>query len=270
MKKTAIIIIALMANASLFAQNLYIKGGAAYSLQIPTANVGVRTSEATATTTSYESVKSKLSSGYHPQITIGYFLSKYAAFEISTGYHFGSKQTVDNQVYTIAATYTQSSEQSINYGFIDPCFVINPGFEKWNPYLGLGAHIGYSNVLTEEITNSNSEYLRRYTSSGGAQFGIFGKLGVNYKLNSNWQLFSELSFSNASWSPDKKHLNAAKNDAGTDVYDSQKLHDVLIEYKEDYTHGNPGIPDMTKPQKKLKYSLPMDFVSFGIGISYVF
>lgn len=270
MKKSTIIIIALLANITLFAQNLYIKGGAAYSLQIPAANVGARTSEATATTTSFESVKSNLASGYHPQITIGYYLNKYAAFEISTGYHFGAKQSIENQIYTPTATYTQTSEQSINYGFIDPCFVINPGFGKWNPYLGLGAHIGYSNDLTEEITNSNSEYLRRYTSSGGAQFGLYGKLGMNFSLNSHWQLFSELSFANASWSPNQKHMNAAKDATGTDVYDSQKLHDVLTEYKEDYKHGNPGIPDMTKSQKKLKYSLPMDFVSIGLGVSYIF
>ena len=97
MKKLTIIIIALLANITLFAQNLYIKGGAAYSLQIPAANVGARTSEATATTTSFESVKSNLASGYHPQITIGYYLNKYAAFEISTGYHFGAKQSIENQ-----------------------------------------------------------------------------------------------------------------------------------------------------------------------------
>lgn len=270
MKKTAIIIIAIMVNATLFAQKLYIKGGAAYSLQIPTANVGVRTSEVTATTTSYESIKSKLSSGGQPQITIGYFLNKYAAFEISTGYHFGSKQTIENQMLVSSISFTQTTQQSINYGYIEPCFVINPGFEKWNPYIGLGAHIGYSNELTEKITNSNSEYLRNYTSNGGAQFGFYGKLGMNYKLNSNWQLFSELSFSNASWSPDKKHLNAATDASGKDVYESMKPHDLLTEYTEDYKHGNPGIPDMTKTQKKLKYSLPMDFVSLGIGISFSF
>jgi outer membrane protein W len=270
MKKVKVIIIALILCNVSFAQKIYISGGAAFSFQSPSANNGVSVTEANASTTSYESVKSKLASGVHPQITIGYFLNKYAAFEISTGYHFGSKQTIENQMFVSSISYTQSTEKSIQYGFINPCFVLNPGFEKWNPYLGLGAFIGYSNQMTEEITNSNSQYFRRYTSSGGSQFGFMGKIGLNYKLNSNWHIYSELSFSNAAWAPEKRHLNAAKNDAGTDVYESMKPHDLLTEYKEEYKHGNPGIPDMTKSQKKLKYSIPMDFVSLGIGISYSF
>lgn len=270
MKRINIIILAFIFCNVSFAQKIYISGGATYSLQAPSANNGVRITEATATATSYQSVKSELATGINPQITIGYFLNKYAAFEISTGTHFGSKQTIENQMFVSSISYSQKSEQSLQYGFINPCFVINPGFEKWNPYLGLGAFIGFSNQMTEEITNSNSQYFRRYTSSGGAQFGFSGKIGLNFKLNSCWHIYSEIAFSNASWAPEKRHLNAAKNNDGADIYDTMKPHDLLTEYKEEYKHGNPGIPDMTKSQKKLKFSIPTDFVSLGIGIRYSF
>ena len=80
MKKVKIIIIALILCNVSFAQKIYISGGAAYSFQAPSAYNGVSITEATATSTSYESVKSKLAIGMHPQITIGYFLNKYSIF----------------------------------------------------------------------------------------------------------------------------------------------------------------------------------------------
>lgn len=271
MKKINFIIIFVgFLSFTVSAQHFYINGSGAYSMQMPSAYNNVRKTAASGTSTSFESVKINLSSGIHPQITLGYYLNKYASFEISGGYHFGVVQIIDNEVYEMLKTYTQTTEQSIQYGFLNPCFVINPGFVKWNPYLGMGVFVGYSNQMTEEITNSNSQYLRRYTSSGGNQFGFFGKLGMNYSLNSKWKIFSELSFTNATWSPNKKHLNAAIDASGNDIYDGLKPHDVLINYSEDAKHGNPGLPDMSKPQKKQKISLPMDFVSLGLGVRFEF
>ncbi len=253
-----------------YSQKTYFRLGSSYSIQTPNAWTMTRASEANSTSISYESVKCKLGSGFKPQITLGYCLNPYASFEINGGYHFGATQTVENEIYDSGINYTQSTEYSIENGFINPNFVINPNFKKLNPYLGLGVFVGFSNQMTEKITNSNDDYLRRYTSSGGSQFGFAGKFGLAYVLNSKWQLYSELSFVNASWTPNKKHLNAAFDNAGKDIYDAIKPHEVLTDYVEDYKHGNPGLPDLSKPQKKSKFSIPMDCVSVGIGVSYLF
>lgn len=252
------------------AQYIYIKVGGNYALQMPSASGMQRVTEATATTSSIESVNYKLSNGISPQITFGYFLNKYASFEITTGYHFGAKQTVENQIFSVTGNYMQTNEMSLNYGFINPSFVVNPGFTKWNPYIGLGAYIGYSNVLTEEITNDNNQYLRRYTTSGGSQFGFSGKLGINYNLNKNWMIFSELTYTNASWAPERKHLNAAFDNSGNDVYETIKPYYMLTEYKENYKHNSLGMIDVSKSQKRLKSSLPLDFISLGIGVMVSF
>jgi outer membrane protein W len=271
MKKQIIIMLGLIVcGFTIQAQHLYVKTGANYSLQMPSASGMQRVTEVTATTSSFESVDYKLSNGLSPQVTFGYYLNKYSSFEITTGYHFGSKQTVENQIFSATGNYVQSNEMSLNYGFINPCFVVNPGFAKWNPYIGLGAYIGYSNVMTEEITNDNSQYMRRYATSGGSQFGFFGKLGMNYNLNKNWAVFSELSYANASWTPERKHLNAAIDNNGTDVYETIKPYAMLTEYKENYKHNSQGMVDASKTQKRLKSSLPLDYLSLGVGIKFSF
>lgn len=267
MKKQILLLLGIIVlSYAMQAQKIYIKAGANYSLQMPSTSGLQRVKETSGATAIFESIDYKLANGVSPQITFGYFFNKYASFEIATGYHFGSTQNIINHILSASGNFYQSNEMTLNYGYINPCFVINPGFEKWNPYIGLGAYIGYSNVMTEEITNENSQYLRKYATSGGSQFGFSGKLGMNYKINRNWALFSEITYTNASWTPERRHLNAATDNDGKDVYETIKPYYMLTEYKENYKHNSLGMIDVSKSQKRLKSSLPLDFISIGVGI----
>lgn len=268
--KTITLIGLVVFGYSTQAQKIYVKVGANYSKQMPSTTGMQQITEASATNTTYKSVDCQLSTGLSPQLTVGYHLNKNVAFEISSGYHFGVKQVVENQVYNPLGSYTQSTNMTLNYAFINPSFVINGGFEKFSPYIGLGAYVGFSNVLNEEITTNNSDYLRHYTSSGGSQFGFSGKLGMDYNFCSNWSLFAEIFYSNCSWAPEKKHLNKATDNTGTDVYETIKPYEMLTEYKENYKHNSTGMVDANKSQKRLKSSLPLDFFSLGMGVKFSF
>lgn len=260
----------VVCGCTIQAQHLYVKTGANYSMQMPSTRGMQQITEASATSTSYKSVDYQLSNGLSPQLTIGYYLNKNVAFEISTGYHFGSSQTLDNQMYSSAVAYVKSTEMTLNYAFVNPSFVINGGFDKFNPYIGLGAFVGFSNVLNEEITTDNSDYLRRYTSIGGSQFGFSGKLGMDYAICPNWSIFAEISYTNSSWAPEKKHLNIATDNNGNNVYETIKPYEMLTEYEDNYKHNSAGMVDVSKSQKRLKSSLPLDFISLGMGVKYCF
>lgn len=253
---------------SIQAQNFYVKTGAHYSLQMPSIAGIQQVSQASATSISYQSVDYQITTGLSPQATLGYLLNQNISFEISMGYHFGNKQVVTNQLYNSGVVYNQSIEMSMNYAYFNPNFVVNAGFEKLNPYIGLGSSIGIGNVLTEEITNDNSSYLRHYSSSGGVQFGFYGKVGLDYVLCSNWSLYAEIAYANCSWAPEKKHLNKATDSSGDDVYETIKPYEMLTEYKENYKHNSAGMIDYSKSQKRLKSSFPLDFISMGIGVKF--
>lgn len=119
----------------------------------------------------------------------------------------------------------------------------------------------YTDLQTNTTDYSSSSYAGVYT--GGLSFGMFGSVGLNYKMSDSFGFFAEVSATAQSWAP-------AHRERTKDIYDGQDLlagasvSQIETNYVSEMNSSDPASP--SEPEKQLKFHYPMSSLGFNVGI----
>ena len=156
-----------------------------------------------------------------------------------------------------------------------PTFVINPHFEKINPYFKMGAVLGFGKMYSDyEYSSYSSSPVgpSPFTESskeeftGGMAFGITGAIGVTYPITEKISLYVEANYMGVSYAPSKSSVIEFTQN-GQDNLSQLPIYSQQTEYLNSYTEE--GLPiDYDKPRKTLKTSFPYSSMSFNFGFVF--
>ncbi len=207
-------------------------------------------------------------------LTIGYAFNQYIGVEMGFIYVLGSEITVINS-YSSKGHFNELHfsyrEEKYNtsgrmYQFI-PSIVINPGLEKWNPYVRFGAIFGiasFSTTFSDLYEDSDNfretiEYTMEYT--GGIAFGFTGGLGIEYILKNNFTLFAECNVNGISYAPKQGKITELIRD-DVNSLPSMSDEDRTILFVDEYTSDGYG----SSPTKSLKFAVNYSTITINLGI----
>ena len=184
-------------------RNLYIGAQTGFHFQTNPTNVDFLVNF----NNNFEEKKSfTLGGGFRGGILMGFLISDNVGVELGINYQQGNKVNFldNNNVRTIEASVQNNSIQ------FTPSILINPGLEFINPYAKFGLLITSNETNMEYLTrNTNENRISEYKFTGGLSFGFYSALGVSIPLSENINLFSEMSYSMANFSPSTGSLEAA-------------------------------------------------------------
>ncbi|UTW65973.1 outer membrane beta-barrel protein [bacterium SCSIO 12643] len=207
----------------------------------------------------FENVPYSLGRGWNIGGQFGYRFHKNIAFETQINYH--QSADVDQNDIEITSNFGIGKSElherktiSAKMYRITPSIVLHMGNEKINPYMKLGAVIGFGRIITDgasvfnSVGNTNSSSYKKI-DEGGVSFGAKGAFGLDYILSSKWSVFSELSFITMSYAPEYGNLETSDGTKRNYNYDdsfseSEKfiiLFDMPETLKRSYNFNSCGL-----------------------------
>jgi hypothetical protein len=294
--KILIISIALvfitLAPLDLKSQNFYLSVGSGYGVAM-NQEIGTLQNEKQVTilelggsnsyNTTYENVPLSLGKGFNFGGSVGYTFSDYLAVDLGVSYLIGGKTTGENISHrtevlpgsTLIYETTSSRTLYSNMFRLMPTFVINPHFEKLNPYLKMGVAFGFGKMYSDyEYSSSSTNPVgpspfvesSKEEFTGGMAFGITTAIGVRYPVTEKLSVYLEANYMGMSYTPNKSSVIEFTQN-GQDNLDQMPIYSQQTEYLNSYTEENLPI-DYDQPRKTLKNSLPYSSMNFNFGVVF--
>lgn len=238
LKTVLLTLICIMCLKLVSAQKFYVGISSGYAIGIANQRGDLVSSYVEFYTDTYQfkNVPYSFGKGWNIGGLLGYRLNKNVAFEIQTSYHqsadvYQEDVTITN-LYGIRDTHTEGKTIMSKMFRVIPSLVLQVGNEKINPYMKLGAVIGFGSINTEATSSFVSsmqvlELSYNKVDKGGTAFGGKGTLGVDYILSSKWSIYSEFYFITMSYAPEYGELKSSdggkRNYNYDDSFDSNNI-----------------------------------------------
>lgn len=189
-------------------------------------------------------------------------------------YEYENNSTNDNGSYFYSSTEKykyKSSSMRLLVGFR-----AETNGEKINLYGRAGLLYALSSNVTENVTStSTSNYSGSFVTnssetefeySGGKSLGMYGGLGLSYKLNSTIEIFGEfIAYMNTN-TPETRTMTKSINN-GTDQLSTLTVSQKETVYVDEYQTGT-GAPLTSEPSKQLKIQQPFSSAVLSVGIKF--
>jgi len=278
----------LFFSTTLFSQGFYLttSGGYAFTMNGQNGLASNRSEESVYDSSGGQSMRSSttesVSLSYGKGVdfggSVGYMFNDYLGIDLGFNYLVGGvTKTNNNSIYTeigpIITNVVKRSEITKNYSRmfrVIPSIVLTPNFEKINPYIKIGAVLGFGSFYAESESESfkngskESAYSFAYKSNGGLALGFNAGLGASYTISNKLSLFGEVSYIGMSYAPQKSVVTKWENH-GTDLLPNLSTNQKEIAYVDEYTQvQNATNPD--EPMKQLSFSQPFSSLGFNFGI----
>ena len=218
---------------------------------------------------SEEAVGVSYGKGANFGLDLGYMFNKNIGAELGLDYLMGSKTEVTEK-------WTDGELEKYElYGkmlLIQPKIVVKANPATVTPYAKFGAVIGAMPKVNQDYTDtwSNNTYKEVYEMEGGTAIGVTGALGIDYALNQNMSIYTELRSMALAYSP-KKGTYTEANYNGTNQLNEDygwQYDDIHYEYVDQVNPGdNSGNSSATKLTKE---SLPFSNFGLNVGFKYSF
>jgi len=220
LKTVLLTLICLTCAKLISAQKFYIGISSGYAIGIANQRGDLANSyiDYYADTYQFKNVPYSFGKGWNIGGTVGYSLNKNIAIETHTSYHqsanvYQEEVTLTN-LYGIRDTHTEGKTIMSKFFRVIPSLVLQVKNEKINPYMKIGAVIGFGSIHTEATSSFVSsvqvlELIYTKVVKGGIAFGGKGTLGVDYMISSKWSLYSEFYFMTLSYAPEYGDLEAS-------------------------------------------------------------
>jgi hypothetical protein len=274
MKKTWLLLYAVLAIHTVQAQGFYMRAGLGY--MFPQAG---QTLDGTGTpyngTLGYDSIgtnyrlkSASFASGVEGVLAGGYLFSKHIGVDLSASLGVANRKYNLNAtnvvIYGVASNLTQTT-QAKNPIFLMPAIVLQTGGEPYNLYARFGLAVPLNTGLNQEqdavnlpgtgATEAIDVSLRLKTSF---TLGYTAAMGVSYKLSDQLSVFGEASLlSFSAYLKQSTITGASINGQSVSVPDSQKT----VSYSKNISSHSSNLPT---------FSLPFSNVGFHFGIIYKF
>ncbi len=205
-----------------------------------------------------------LGQGFNIGGAYGYMFNKHVGAEIAASYFMGGKSTLR----TTSDDVMTSIDQSVQMFQFAPSFVLQAGFEKWNPYARVGMVFGLGSIdQTMSWSWENNQARDKSTYSGSLALGFTGSLGINYTMNEKFSLFAECTFIGLNYAPTEGRTYEST------LNGQNRLDDLAINQKEfifsDDYDANADV-DINQPSVLQRKYYPMSSFGLNIGLQMKF
>jgi len=281
MKKQVILtFFAAVAGLYASAQGIYFKAGGGYALPVATDVIGQKnihredySGNNDIDEFSNEAVSGSFGAGANFLVGAGFMFSENLGVELNVQYtkskHY---ETGNDEVYT-DDNYTYHDRNLIqnfaNTIYINPSIVITPGAGGKVPYGRFGVVIASPKLTTEETYYYDGDGVyegsEKWEYKGNAAIGFQGAVGMNWMINDNIDLFTEVNFVSLTYYPGTGTMtesisNGQDNLPNTDVYYKE------VVFKKEVDPGKPYTAD--DPREVLRQSRAFSSLSLQVGIIY--
>jgi hypothetical protein len=210
--------------------------------------------------------------GFNGYATFGYRFIKYLAVEVSVNEFLGIPVSGDSVVNILGA-----SQSDVKIGgrllSVIPAIVISAGLEKINPYARFGLLIGAIPSVISKYSNGNAttnpatslEIYNHYY--GGVALGYAAAGGATFKITKLINLFAELQFTHATWSPDHSEITQYTVN-GQDKLPTLSTYEKQVDYV--FKKAISGTLDLSQPRQELKETMPFSTFAINAGITFNF
>lgn len=279
MKKIALLFLLITAVWFSAQAQFYVRAGGGYALPVAKQTIGLNTEWTymlNSGTINYieEDVKDSYGAGFNFNLGVGYNFSKFVGVDLNFSYLMGktietsSKEGYDDS-FVIRSTTMSSEVKSL---FITPSIVLTAGEGTKTPFARFGIIAGLPTVEGDSVyydgyALSTTETI--WKQKKGASFGFQGAIGMNWVLNNNIKLVTELNFVSMSYAPEERVVTSYTYN-GQDIMGQLTEYQKKTIYKEQVVSNSGTRPAGDQPKEEVRVNLPFSSVSFQIGVVYVF
>jgi hypothetical protein len=265
-------------NFKAFSQDTYLKLGAGYQVSSnPSfAQNTVSNTNSSYTTNTYTTENIGFGKGFNFDAVIGHFFTPNIGTELGFKYLLGTKNEYTNESTNLNANNNFSkstNEFKSRMLFINPSLVLIIPMDKWSPYARFGLVFGLGNIITETNTklingNNSSQSYSKEKTSGGVALGANGTFGLERSINTQLNVFAEVSVNSINYKPRKTEITEYTLN-GNDIINTLSTRDRIIEYENEYTEVNSSNPvNPNEPDKFGRINMPLSNICFQVGIRF--
>ena len=290
LKLKLILFLALLSSTTLFSQGFYVTAGGGYAFTMNGQRTGIgneksestynyQTNNSTSSST-IESVSLSYGKGFNFNGALGYMFNEYVGIDLGFNYLFGGKTVTESyskhtEILQSSNNVFENTNKTSNYSRmfrVIPSLIVTPNFDKINPYIKIGAVIGFGSFYAESNRESLKNGSHQSTSSyisksnGGVAFGFNSALGVTYDFSERMSLFGEVNYIGMTYAPHKSIRTKWEVD-GVDQLPNLPTNQKETEYVDELTQvQNSNNPD--EPTQQLFFSQPFNSLGFNVGVKF--
>jgi hypothetical protein len=203
-----------------------------------------------------------LSSGLNFQGAVGYSFNDFLSFELKFLTFKNSKKEFEASPELEYAANGETEWELHNYSLL-PTLILGQTFNKSNVSILVYSGFGFSKL---NIKASLNEDFREYEFDRNNTFSWGYGLEYNYSISNKFSLFTNIGINNTNYKPEKAELVSSSYSMEY-LTTSQKE----IQYVDEITNlelGYNGSSDPDNPEIRLKETLKLNSIFWGIGIKY--
>ncbi len=209
-----------------------------------------------------EAIPYSFGKGMNAGINVGYMFTGNMGVELGADYLLGGK----NKFTTVVTDGNGTLNMSAKMIQLRPMMVVARGGNKINPYAKVGLVLGIGGKITSEheaIYSGNTEEVV-FVRDKGLALGFTGAGGVDFGINDKMCIFSEISFTGLSFSPQKGKMTKAL------INGVDRLPDLAVKEKEfDYVNNaNPTGGSASEPVEMPKSSYSFNSAGINVGLKF--
>ncbi len=211
-----------------------------------------------------------LGNGFNGSAAFGFRFSRYAAVEVSVNEFLGLPVGGDSSVNLLGASTAEVKILGRMFSVV-PAIVFTAGLEKINPYARFGLLIGtFPTVLTkyanENPTTNPSSRLEIWNHYyGGVALGYAAAGGVSFHISARINLFAELQFTHATWSPSHGEITKYVVD-GVDKLSTLSPYEKQVDFVFEKSLYEPK--DYSQPRQELRMTMPFSTMAMNFGVTF--
>jgi len=211
--------------------------------------------------------RASMSAGFQGTISVGYMFNKYIGVCVNVNAGIANKKYSYETTGTLAQPYGTSLSQNQQAQLpvlVTPSFYFQTTNKEFNLYsrVGLALPVYQKIKINSESTVNNTEYTGSMTMKTDFCPGFNGAVGVDYKLNDNFHLWSEVSLVSMTLYTKESTITSYSVN-GVDQLSSIPENKRTTQYKDGTT--TPGGPNY-----QAKYTIPFSSIGLFAGIAYHF
>lgn len=279
-KKLPFLLLLALITSGAYAQKVYFKLNPSYNIgmkdQVFGYDYSLRYSAAANTVVEeFTNIRTSLGKGYMGSFAIGFKHNENISSEYTFSYLSGKPTTLNETFHYYNGDETYTTTLKANVMSFTPTLVFSATEKDWTPYLAAGLSINFITIkenfeFSSFFINGNTVIDAEY--KGSPTIGFTTKIGIINKINDVFSVFGEFAYAHLNFSPNTGEITSytinKKDSLSTldEYYTNTEYHDEISIMYEDNGNGYEEKRDMNKPRKARKFSMPLSYFSFSIGV----
>jgi len=279
-RKLPFLLLLALITSGAYAQKVYFKLNPSYNFgmkdQVLSYDYSLRYSAAANTIVEeYSNVRTSLGKGYMGSFAIGFKHNENVSSEYTFSYLKGKPSSFSDIIHYYSGDEKYTTTLEANIMSFTPTLVFSATEKDWTPYLAAGLSINF--ITVKENTEFSSFFINGNTVidaeyKGSPTIGFTTKIGVINKISDVFSVFGEFTYAHLNFSPNTKEVTGYTINK-QDSLSTLKEYDIHTEYEneisimyEDNGNGFEEKRNMNKPREARKFSMPLSYFSFSIGV----